>query len=178
MRKSLGVLISVLALMTLLTPVALAGKSVSNLQVPFYVTNNCVSEHTSDVLAGGKVIVVNPMGNTALNITGNVVGLMPDTQYSFWMRNLGQVAYSGPSLLVLSDSSGVGWWELLYFTTDADGAGSLHLTIPADSLGNGTFSTQFAVNTMPPDFSSYGCTVVSTPYDPMVSISVSNYFGS
>ena len=176
----MGVLVAVAALLALTAPAALAGKSVSNVQSPFYFTADGVHSETAllaGVLAGGKVIVVNSNGQAALNITANVVGLTPDTTYSFWIRGLKPFNYSGPVIDYYPSSD---YSKMAYFTTDAYGAGSVHLTLPADLLSNGAGPLQFAVNTTDASLTAtyIGNTIIATPFDLQPTITVQNYFGS
>lgn len=180
MRRSMGVLVAVAALLALTAPAVLAGKSVSNVQSPFYFTADGRTSETAlstGVLAGGKVIVVNPNGQAALNITANVVGLTPDTTYSFWIRGLDAFAYSGPVIYYYAP---LDYSKMAYFTTDAYGDGSVHLTLTADLLSNGEGQLQFAVNTTDAALTAnyIGNTIIATPYDAQPAIAVQNYFGS
>ena len=180
MRRSMGVVVAVAALLALTAPAAFAGKSVSNVQTPFYFTANGYTSETAlsnGTLAGGKVIVVNPLGQAALNITANVVGLSPDTTYAFWIRGLAAFSYSGP---VIYHYSGNDYSKMAYFTTDAYGDGSVHLTLTADLMTNGSGKLQFAVNTTDAGLTAsfIGNTIIATAYDAQPLITVQTYFGS
>jgi hypothetical protein len=144
MKKLLFVIVAVLALTTLIgSTVSAAPKTgTGNMQVPFYP---CGPGQSNDVLtnepAQGKVILNTPDGHVTLNITGIVSGLLPSTEYRVWVREID--AYAGDYMYYAA-----GWhgYELLAFTTEADGTGSFHLNIRAADLPAGGYDIQVAIN--------------------------------
>jgi hypothetical protein len=166
MKKLVMVCALVLVLTTVLSvSVALAaggGKWVTAQQAPFYKVYGCSSNVVSFDLAGGKVMLVDPMGDVSLVVQGNVRSLDPNAGYDVWIRDM--TGYTGS---YLAKYEPLGYYKLTTFTTDGEGNGSFHLNLRAEDLPNGTYSIQVAIN----PFNVQGCTVIATQY-PGMSVTV------
>ena len=162
MKKLSFVAIAILTLLVLVVPAAAGGKWVTAQKAPFYKVYGCSSNYVSSELAGGQVVLVDPMGNVSLIVQGNVKGLAPDAGYDVWVRNL--TGYTGSYLAVYLP---LGYYKLDTFTTDAEGNGSFHLNLRAADLPDGTYEVQVAINPA----GVQGCTVVATQW-PGLSITV------
>lgn len=153
----------ILALLVLVAPAAAGGgKWVDAQKAPFYIVYGCSSNVVSSDLAGGQVVLVDPMGNVSLVVQGNVEGLASNAGYDAWVRNL--TGYTGPYLAVYPP---LGYYKLATFTTDAEGNGSFHLNLRADELPDGTYQIQVAINPL----GNQGCTVIATQW-PGLSVTV------
>jgi len=163
MRKRIVIVLAVLALLAVIgVPAAAGGKWVDAQKAPFYIVYGCSSNVVSSDLAGGQVVLVDPMGNVSLVVQGNVKGLASNAGYDAWVRNL--TGYTGPYLAVYPP---LGYYKLATFTTDAEGNGSFHLNLRADELPDGTYQIQVAINPL----GNQGCTVIATEW-PGLSVTV------
>jgi len=163
MKKVLFAAICILALLVLVAPAAAGGKWVDAQRAPFYKVYGCSSNVVSSDLAGGQVVLVDPMGSVSLVVQGNVKGLASNAGYDAWVRNL--TGYTGPYLAVYAP---LGYYKLATFTTDDEGNGIFHLNLRADDLPDGTYQIQVAIN----PFGNQGCTVIATQWDPGLTVTV------
>ena len=118
-----------------------AGKWVDPVNAPFYLVPSGTSNIVSSDLAGGKVHIVDPMGNASLIIQGNIVGLLPNTSYDVWVRNLND--YTGDYLQYVPS---LGYFKFVTLTTDDFGNADFHIMMKADELPDGTYQIQVAIN--------------------------------
>ena len=162
MNKKLIIVITILALVLTVTPALAGGKWVTAQKAPFYHVYGCSSNNVSSDLAGGQVVLVDPMGNVSLVVQGNVKGLTHNSGYDVWVRDLQD--YSGPYITKHED---LGYFKLATITTDFEGNGSFHFNIRTDELAAGTYTIQVAINPA----GNQGCTVVATQW-PGMSVTV------
>lgn len=163
MKKLLFAAIAILALLVLVTPAAAGGGRWVNAQkAPFYWVNGSSNDPTSD-LAGGHVVIVDPMGSVSLVVQGNVKGLNLNFGYDMWMRNL--TGYTGPSLYSVPS---LGYFKLGTFMTDGEGNGSFHFNLRADDLPEGTYEIQVAIN----EADNHSSTVIATQWNPGLTVTV------
>ena len=174
MKKSLFPIIALvlvigIALLIMTSVFAADGKWVNNQRVALYPCDDlCVSEqvNTSEP-SQGEVLFNDPMGNVTLVIQGNVEGLSPKHEYAVWVRDL--TGYTGDFIM-----SAGGWFWLETFTTNKQGKGKFHINILSEDLPTGTYDIQLAINDpdADPPFDQYGCTVLATPFSPMIEVTI------
>ena len=162
MKKLLSVTLAMLALLIVVAAVAAGGKWVTAQKAPFYHVYGCSSNIVSSDLAGGQVVLVDPMGSVSMVVQGNVEGLLPNAGYDMWIRDL--TGYTGS---YLTKYEPLGYYKLVTFTTDDEGNGSFHVNLRADELPDGTYTIQVAIN--PEDIQ--GCTKIATQW-PGLSVTV------
>ena len=158
MKRLLFITLVLLALLALGVPAAAGGKWVTAQKAPFYQVHGCSSNVVSDDLAGGQVVLVDPMGNVSMVVQGNVKGLLPNSGYDMWIRDL--TGYTGDYISVYLP---LGYYKLVTFTTDDEGNGSFHVNLRADELPDGTYGIQVAINPL----GNQGCTVIATQWPGM-----------
>jgi len=152
------------ALLLIASPV-LAAKWVDSQKADFYTVPDGNSDNVSDILAGGQVTLVDPMGNVSLIIQGNVRDLTPSTTYAVWVRNL--AGYTGD---YLNNYEPLGYFMLTTFTTNAKGHGNFHINIGKDDLPDGTYDIQVAINDLPSDQHPNGVTKIATQKYTVVTV--------
>jgi hypothetical protein len=162
MKKLLSVTLAMLALLVVVTAAAAGGKWVTAQKAPFYHVYGCSSNVVSSDLAGGQVVLVDPMGSVSMVVQGNVKGLLPNVGYDMWIRDL--TGYTGS---YLAKYEPLGYYKLVSFTTDDEGNGSFHVNLRADELPDGTYPIQVAINPL----GNQGCTVIATQW-PGLSVTV------
>lgn len=155
MKKLLTTASALTMLFTVMAVPALAKGTVANIKAPFYDVDVCDSDHVTDTLAGGKVIMVTPNGSTDLVMQGNVKGLTSNTEYQVWVRDL-DPGYTGDYIFSYLP---LGYYKLVTFTTDDLGDGSFHINFSSSDLKAGDYKIQVAINTAS---ETYGCTVIAT----------------
>ena len=106
MKRTITIVIALTALLMIASPV-LAAKWVDSQKADFYTVTGGSSDNVTDVLAGGQVTLVDPMGNVSLIIQGNVRDLTPSTTYAVWVRDL--TGYTGTSQIRIPRSVISSW---------------------------------------------------------------------
>ena len=161
MKKAI-VFIVIAALVLTITPALIfaGGKWVDSQKAPFYEVNGS-SDIVSDVLAGGQVTLVDPMGNVSMVIQGNVRELDPLAMYDVWVRNLR--GYTGPCILGPVGGDSYNYYKLAVITTDVEGNGSFHFNLRTDELPDGVYEIQVAIN----HYNDMSSTVIATQWPGM-----------
>ena len=158
MRKIL-LITALFALVLGLTSTTYAkGKLVNNQKVSLYGVPSGSSNYPTGPAYAGHVTLIDPMGSNDIVINGVISGLLANTQYDVWVRNL--VTYSGPSLYSYPP---LGYYKLVQFTTDEYGSGDFHIRIPDMYLEDGTYQIQVAINY--DTGNSIGYTVAATDWE-------------
>ena len=167
MKKLITVcLMLVVLLLVGMTSVAVAGKRVTAQKTNLYhvsggSSNNVLLNQPYD----GHVTIVDPMGANDIILNGVIKGLLPNTEYFVWVRNLlgytGEYLYSYPPL---------GYYKLTSFMTDEEGNGNFHYRINGNDLPDGTYMIQVAINYAPGH--PIGYTVAATQWSPGLTVTV------
>jgi hypothetical protein len=132
-------------------------------QASIYKVTSCDSSNITNDPYQGHVTLVTPDGKNDLMLQGVIQGLVPDTQYTVWIRNL-LPSYSGT---FINRYIPLGYFALTTFTTNKKGAGNFSYKINKADLPSGTYSIQVALNVNTQNFPSgeYGCTKAATSTD-------------
>ncbi len=162
MKKYLILVLIVLIVGTLVIGVQVAsGNRVNAQRVPLYPVLGCSSNNVLPLgPSQGEVVFVDPMGNVTFIIQGNVEGLIPNYDYTVWVRDLRDTpGYTGD---FLNSAISAGYYMLETFTTNVEGKGKFHINILSEELTPGTYDIQLAINDPDDPYGTYGCTVLAT----------------
>jgi len=121
--------------------------------------DTCDSSRISDELYNGHVTIVTPNGKNDFMIQGVIQGLLPNTEYTVWVRNL----LSGyTSNTYIKNHTPLGYYAFTTFTTNKKGAGNFSYKINKEYLDPGSYPIQIALNWDKNNDQGNGCTTAAT----------------
>lgn len=162
MKKLTFAVITVLAMSLLLVSIASAGKwGVDNQKASLYLANGS-SDNVLGIVPQGKVMVNNPRGSSEMIVQGSATGLTAGKNYQVWIRDLeADATVEGPWLFAYPQN---GYVKLTTFFADEFGNGSFNYHMPADTLTDGTYQIQVAINEDGVAANAIGTTYLATPW--------------
>lgn len=139
--------------------VALQVTAEDSLQLGIYKVTSCDSSNITNDLYNGHVTIVTPGGKNDLMLQGVIQGLLPNTEYTVWVRNLSPRYISDN---YIKSYTPLGYYAFTTFTTNKKGAGNFSYKINKTELLPGSYPIQVALNWNKDGPGVNGCTAAAT----------------